>query len=118
VVLRRLSPARGFAVTDALVRILLPIHRRGRRFARLLNRLSPVYSYYHVHPELSEELQREWAFMDTHDALTDWYKHFRSRDQVQGLLERLGFEEIWCTSGGNGVEARARRPLGRARPYR
>ncbi len=76
-----------------------------------MSRVSPVLSYYHALP-LDDELQRQWALLDTHDSLTDWYKHFRTRGQIRTTLERLGAREIWCEYGGNGVEARGRRPGG------
>jgi hypothetical protein len=64
--------------------------------------------YYTQIPELSDSQHREWALLDTHDSLTDWYKHFRSVRQIHQILNRLGLHDVWCASGGNGVEARAR----------
>jgi 2-polyprenyl-3-methyl-5-hydroxy-6-metoxy-1,4-benzoquinol methylase len=110
---RRLSPQRGLLWSEYLVDRLLPLHKRTQR-ARplhfLLSRFSPVLCYYHSHPELSEELQREWALLDTHDALTDWYKHFRTREQIEGIFRSLEASAISSSYGGIGVEARARRP--------
>jgi len=111
-VLRRMPPDEGLKCTERLVRTFLPMHRgvRKSRIAQaLLSRVSPVLSYYHALP-LDDELQRQWALLDTHDSLTDWYKHFRTRGQIRKILERLGAAEIWCEYGGNGVEARCRRP--------
>jgi 2-polyprenyl-3-methyl-5-hydroxy-6-metoxy-1,4-benzoquinol methylase len=111
-ILRRLSPQHGLAWTERLVRFFLPLHRAvgSHRIAHaLLSRISPVISYYHYLP-LNDALQREWALLDTHDSLTDWHKHFRTRRQIQRVLERLGASEIDCTLGGNGIEARCRRP--------
>jgi len=110
-VLRRLPSQPRFAITDALVRALLPVHRRAGRFGIVLRRISPVEAYYTTYPELSNEHQIEWARLDTHDALTDRFKHFRTCDEIARTLERLGARDIWCESGGNGVEARATRPL-------
>ncbi len=62
---------------------------------------------------LSEEHQRERAFLDTHDAMTDGYKRFRTAGQINKLLSGLGVEEIQCEPGGNGIEARGRRPCPR-----
>lgn len=107
---RRLPPERGLRKTERLVDFLLPLHKRAGRLSPLLTRFSPVHSYYRMHPELSDELQREWALLDTHDALTDWYKRLRTRGQIRRALERLGAEVIRCEYEGNGVEARARRP--------
>jgi hypothetical protein len=60
---------------------------------------------------LTDELQHEWALLDTHDALTDWYKHFRTRGQIEHALNVLGVSEVACSYDGIGVEARARRPV-------
>jgi SAM-dependent methyltransferase len=112
--LRRLPPDEGMKWTEWLVNTLVPIHimvRDIRPVQMLLSRLSPVQYYYHAYPELSNELLREWALLDTHDSLTDWYKHYRTRGQIQRTLKQLGLEEIWCRYGGNGVEARGKRPL-------
>jgi SAM-dependent methyltransferase len=110
-VLRRTSPERGQREIDRLVSALLPLHRRARGFAgTALRRVSPVQSYYEKIPQLSDDAQRDWALLDTHDALTDRYKHFRTPAQVAGCLRGLGLVDIHVGLGGNGVEARGRRP--------
>lgn len=112
-VMRRLPPDRGLVWSEYLVNRLLPVHKRLQR-ARVLHflfsRLSPVLCYYRAYPELNDRLQREWALLDTHDGLTDWYKHFRSREQIERALKALGAIEIATCYGGIGVEARARKP--------
>lgn len=112
--LRRLPPAEGLRWCEKLVNALFPLHELTRSFwvgHAMLTRLSPVLDYYHAHPYLNRTLQREWACLDTHDSLTAWYRHVRTRGQIKRTLQRLGLEEIWCDYGGNGVEARGRRPL-------
>lgn len=110
--LKRLPAERGLAATDRLVRRLLPLHRRvSGPAASLLRRLSPVQAYYDKLP-LSEDAQREWALLDTHDALRDWHKHFRTRAQIERTLSRLGLEDVSTAEAGNGIEARGRRPEG------
>ena len=37
-----------------------------------LSRISPLLTYYHAYPELNDQLQYEWALLDTHDHLTDF----------------------------------------------
>jgi len=109
-VFKRLPAEQKLPAVERMVDLLLPVHRRLRRYGRIVSRISPVLSFYHLYPDLSSELQREWAILDTHDTLTDHYKHHRSGRRIHQLLEALGGEEIWVEKGGNGVEARMRRP--------
>jgi len=63
--------------------------------------------YYHALPELDAATQREWALLDTHDSLTDWYKHFRTQQQIREALVKLGLVNIECVDrGSNGRGAR------------
>jgi len=111
-VMRRLPPERGLVWSEYLVNRLLPVHKRLQR-ARVLHflfsRVSPVLCYYRAYPELTDQLQHEWALLDTHDGLTDWFKHFRSCEQIERNLKALGAADITCNYGGIGVEARARK---------
>lgn len=100
--------------TTRLVKKYLPWHKKfasNRILTILLNRISPVITYYKAFPELNEQQQEEWALLDTHDSLTDWHKNFRSKSQISKLLTGLGATEIWCEYGGNGVEARCKKAL-------
>lgn len=99
--------------TQKLVKKFLPWHKRAAKnklFSVLLNRISPVVSYYSVFPQFNEKQQQEWALLDTHDSLTDWHKRFRNKPQIETALTALGATEIWCAYGGNGVEARCKKP--------
>lgn len=121
-VLRRLLlrlPARhSKPAALALARALLPLHRftwntkRGRyRLRRFLLRFSPLVDYYNDYPQLGNELLAEWALLDTHDTLTDYYKHLRGAEEIADALAACGLSGIEVSYGGNGVEARARAPL-------
>jgi hypothetical protein len=113
--LKRLPPGDAIRWTERLVALALPLHRIASRSAiaeAVVRRVSPVVSYYRAYPELSPELQRQWSLLDTHDSLTDWYKHFRTTSQVEHSLRELGLVDIHCEAAGNGVEARGRRPIG------
>ncbi len=103
-----------------LARALLPLHRlgwnqkRGRwRLRRQLRRFSPLVDHYEVFPELGEKLLGEWALLDTHDTLTDYYKHLRSPEEIEACLRACGLVELEVSYGGNGVEARGRMPAAR-----
>jgi SAM-dependent methyltransferase len=117
-VLLRLPPRLAQAAATRLTRALLPVHRalwrRGPVADRLrgtLRRVSPVVDHYDRLPELSREQLAEWAVLDTHDALTDRYKHLRTADEVRAMLAAAGLIEIEVAYTGNGVEARARKPI-------
>ena len=113
-ILKRLSPSQGMAVTKTLTRWFFPLHRAVRNVRpaqMLLSRFSPLLTYYRAFPQLNDKLQYEWAELDTHDALTDWYKHLRTPRSIRKALERLGATSIWVAAGGNGVEARCQKPV-------
>lgn len=110
--LKKRSPAETLKRTGNLVRKFLPLHKkvRGKKlFSVLLNRISPVITYYDAFPELNDQLQEEWALLDTHDSLTDWHKFFRNKKQISAILKQVGGVDIWCEYGGNGVEARCKK---------
>lgn len=115
--LLRLPAASAHRVAVGTARALLPLHRalwhRHRGFGRLrgyLRRVSPVVDYYESYPQLGRELLSEWAVLDTHDTLTDRYKHLRAPGEIRAALVGLGLDDVEVAPGGNGVEARARAP--------
>ena len=73
-------------------------------------RLSPVVDYQGDHPQLGKRLLYQWALLDTHDTLTDYYKHIRTVSQIYDDLCESKMVDIDAVYGGNGVEAMARKP--------
>lgn len=111
-ILKRLPPQTGLRWTERLVKIFLPLHCAVRNrgiLQKILSRVSPVLSYYHAYPQLNEQLQREWALLDTHDSLTCYYKRLRTKGEIIKTLRSVGAVDIYCEYGGNGVEARCRK---------
>lgn len=99
--------------TQKLVKRYLPLHKKfanNKIMSVLLNRISPVVSYFSAFPLLNDMQQQEWALLDTHDSLTDWFKNFRSKKSIHNTLAGLGAVDTWCEYGGNGVEARCKKP--------
>lgn len=101
----------------ATSRLLLPLHRlswsekRGRwRLRAPLQKLSPLIDYHQAYPQLGPERLAEWAILDTHDTLTDYYKHLRGVEEIERCLASCGLTDMEVYYAGNGVEARARRP--------
>ncbi len=112
-VLKRMPADSGMRVTEKITRLFFPLHRATRhsRLGQiLLSRISPLATYYHTIPELSDRQQYEWALLDTHDGLTDYYKRLRTGPQLQKTLEGLGAENVSWVKAGNGIELRCRRP--------
>jgi 2-polyprenyl-3-methyl-5-hydroxy-6-metoxy-1,4-benzoquinol methylase len=104
-----------------LVKLLWPLHqavyrrrdtKQGYRAVSFLMRWSPVVDYHYAYAQLGRQRLYEWAVLDTHDTLTDRYKHFRSADEIESALRSFGMTNIQTTYAGNGVEARAWKPKG------
>ena len=123
-VLLRVPPRYSMSFTRGLTGLLWPVHKfLGSRKKNGLVRntrniflfLSPLVDYYDAYPQLSEEQMKLWAMLDTHDTLTDRYKHLRSEQEIHDQLESCGMENIRIIPGGNGIEARAQKPTGSTR---
>lgn len=100
--------------------VLWPLHRLFwatrrlpgvARIRQLFLRLSPLVDYHDAYPQLGPQLLKVWATLDTHDTLTDFYKHLRSADDLRDHLEKRGMESIEASYAGNGVEVRARKQV-------
>lgn len=85
------------------------------KFRSIFLRLSPIVDYHDAYPQLGPDLLKTWALLDTHDTLTDVFKHLRSREQIEAHLSHCGMEGIETALAGNGIEARARKPAGKSR---
>ncbi len=107
--LKRMKPSTGMRITERLVNWFFPIHYRVRNhrvLQAILSRFSPVRTYFHSFPDLAYKYQYEFSLLDTHDSLTDFYKHFRTKSQIKKLLMKLRATNISINKGGNGIEAR------------
>jgi len=111
--LRGREPASAFRSVTRIYQRLEPFHRRFGRSTLaylLITRFSPIVTYYHRKDwTLSEELRREWGYLDTHDSLTDRYKFLFTIRQVRELCRRLGLRPVRLAPGGNGIELLAQR---------
>jgi hypothetical protein len=81
------------------------------RLRHFFLRFSPLVDYHDAYPRLGLHLLKMWATLDTHDTLTDHYKHLRSADEIRDHLQQCGMINIEAYYAGNGVEARARKPF-------
>ena len=111
--LKRLKPEMAFKVTDTLVNLWLPLHRKVKnlRFLEiLLFRISPITSHYSGYPELSEPMQIAWAKLNTHDNLTDFHKHHTTLKKLRETCNRLGaINQFYCVMPYT-IEVRCQKP--------
>jgi hypothetical protein len=82
----------------------------GKQLRQLFLLMSPIVDYHDAYPQHGPELLKTWATLDTHDTLTDFYKHLRSAEEIQNHLQQCGMSDIETACAGNGVEARASKP--------
>ncbi|WP_406695900.1 class I SAM-dependent methyltransferase [Singulisphaera sp. Ch08] len=109
-VFKRLGPEAGLRATTALTAFCDPIRRRTCRvhwLDRIASRFFPMICYYNEYPGVDPKIVYDLNELDTHDALTDFYKHRRTRAQIDAYLKSLGLIQVECSKGGIGVEARA-----------
>ena len=113
-ILKHIEPSKALKITSFLIEIFLPIHRIGKKsrfWQAIMRRITPIVSYYYDFPKFSEKLHKEWALLDTFDNLTDYYKHFTTLKKMKNIYQSLKMEEIDCSRGGNGIEAKGRKPI-------
>lgn len=68
---------------------------------------SPVVDYHNAYAALGNKLLHQWAVLDTHDTLTDHYKHLVSAEELRRILRSCRMTDLQLENAGNGVEARA-----------
>jgi SAM-dependent methyltransferase len=76
----------------------------------VLSRLNPIVNYYPHFGLRDRNMYYEWMLLDTHDAMTDVFKHRRTPTHIAATLKALGGVNIIVSKGGNGVEAYAEKP--------
>ncbi len=113
-ILLRLSVEAQFKAVKKITDLFFPIHwafKDNKLIQKILARVSPVHFYYPALKLRDRQMYYEWALLDTHDATTDFYKHYRSERQIREYLASLGASDIQVTVGGNGVEAYCKKPI-------
>jgi len=92
-----------------IVDFWFPIHWKYKdnlNIQRVLRRFSPLHFYYPDFNLSGYDANYQWSLLDTHDGLTDYYKHYRTVDQIKNTLSSsLNAEEIYVMKAGNGIEA-------------
>lgn len=111
-IILKLPVEKQFPVVKKIFDFWFPIiwrFRESKAIQFLISRLSPVVMYYPHFGLCDKDMYYEWMLLDTHDAMTDTYKHRRSVGEMRRFLETLS-SDVVVTPGGNGVEAFCRKP--------
>ena len=65
---------------------------------------SPCGSFFKSFPGLDKETQYEFMLANTHDALTDIFKHLTNYKKMSNFLNKLPVKTERLEYGGNGIE--------------
>jgi hypothetical protein len=85
-------------------------YRNSSLIQFILSRLSPIVNYYPQFGLRDRDMYYEWMLLDTHDAMTDVYKHRRTAREISHLLGSIGAIDTKINHNGNGVEIACRKP--------
>jgi hypothetical protein len=82
--------------------------RRVPKLGRFLVAIVPCWNYTGILPLTPIQI-REWAILDTFDALSAWYDSPQTISEVRSWFEEAGLTEIDVRFGGNGILGNARK---------
>jgi len=106
---RRMNQERLYKLVHLSVNVLhIPASMARKVFGRMGARLFPILTYGHL--DLSPELAKEWAVLDTFDMYAPRYDLPQSEEDVRRWFEELCFESIVVENGPNGVIGRGVKP--------
>ena len=103
-----LQSSKRFKFVKRLVDFWFPFHwtfRNNFIITRLLRRLSPVIFHYEYLTLKDKDMYYQWSLLDTHDSTTDYYRHTRTKMQIEKFLMSIEAKQILVNEGGNGIEA-------------
>jgi len=106
---KRIEQQKLYRLIARLATVLVPLSRMLRKIAgRAGARLVPIVEYSHL--GLPDELNKEWAVLDTFDMLSPEYDYPQSLAAVQRWFDEAGFIEVQVRNGLNGVVGQGRKP--------
>jgi 2-polyprenyl-3-methyl-5-hydroxy-6-metoxy-1,4-benzoquinol methylase len=114
IVLKRVSPTIGIKATNRLVAMLLPLHKKvaNRKLLEiLLFRISPITAHYSAYPTMTSEDQLAWAELNTHDNLTDYYKHLTTLSKLKSIITKLHPSDVQYTVMPYTIEVRMQKAI-------
>src|SRR5215467_7573208 len=114
----KMKPEKLLDVIRAYIPWWLPIDTRIKRLPKIGRALGtltmiPCWNYYFL--PLTKEQRREWAIMDTFDALGAQYDQPKTLEEVRAMVTKRDADSIEVFYGSNGVAAnvdKAEKPAG------
>jgi hypothetical protein len=79
--------------------------RRIPYFGPRLLAIVPIPCWNYLHLGLTRELRKEWAIMDTFDALAAYYDYPKTISEVQEMIDSVENGESEVFFGSNGIVA-------------
>ncbi len=108
---KRLPHELLFHLIEGYVPLWLPIDnwlKRIPRFGHYVIAVVPCWNYTGT-PGLTPDQIREWAILDTFDALSAWYDSPQTMSEVRAWFEEAGLHDISVAPGGNGILGNAQK---------
>ena len=108
---KRMNKERLFRIISFIAPILIPLIKTLKAIlgVQVGSRILPVVEFSHL--GLEENINLEWAILDTFDMLSPEHDHPRSIKTINEWFNKINFEEVKIFYGDNGIVARAKRPL-------
>jgi SAM-dependent methyltransferase len=110
---RRIPPASLYAFVRRYVTAMWPMVRLIGKLpkGRLLTRVIFSIWDYRGQIPVSEAMLREWAILDTFDALSPRYDKPQFMSNVRRWFRNAGLQDVEVHPGQNGIEGRASKPI-------
>lgn len=106
--LKRLNPKTSMEIVQKLVKIFFPLHWKYRHSPVgkwILGHLSPLLTNIDSFEEKGYEFNKDTSFLETYDALTDYYKRLITKKELIQILTNLNDLSTYSLKkGGNGWE--------------
>lgn len=107
----RVAPEKLLAFLSWFIPKWLPVDTLIKRLPVIgtyLGAVVPCWNYFYT--DLSPELKRQWAILDTFDALAPTYDNPVTMAQMNAWFREAGYTEYEVREGGNGVVGNGRKP--------
>lgn len=108
---RQLPPHLLYTLVNRYVRLMWPLATQINKLPLGMHiNLALLVADYRGHFDLSEEMLKEWAVLDTFDLLSAYYDQPQTVATLQSWFEEAGLDDIRVHLGYNGIEGHGKAP--------